>query len=112
MPDDRVPYEGQPEAGPLPPFPTAEEVQSPPLPLSLPAATVGDVLQICDFLRAMGPSLQLQGFALPSYTPAELLSELASTDGLEPPDKLVALHVNLLQMALADDRIKVCVLSK
>jgi len=91
VPDERL-AEEEPHEPPLGPRPT-------PLPAgtgAVPASAVGDLLQVCDFLRALGPQLQL-----PSYSPSELAAALVASEG-EPNPKLADLTQALLQLVLTD----------
>ena len=64
------------------------------LPAPFTHADAGDLLEVLDFLRALGASLQLPGYA----SLAELASELAVGEGAEPPARLADLQIILLQV--------------
>ncbi|EOD15627.1 hypothetical protein EMIHUDRAFT_211170 [Emiliania huxleyi CCMP1516] len=89
VPDERL-AEEEPHEPPLGPRPT-------PLPAGTGAVPASAV---CDFLRALGPQLQL-----PSYSPSELAAALVESEG-EPNPKLAdltqACTLALLQLVLTD----------
>ena len=96
--DDRLPFE-EPAEPPLPPRPEALAVDLSPI----APADVGELLAVADFLRAVrSTSLQL-----PSYSSVyELLYELTTAHGVEPPARLCELCQALLTLILADERAK------
>ena len=96
--DDRLPFE-DPAEPPLPPRPEALAVDLSPI----APADVGELLAVADFLRAVG-STSLQ---LPSYGSVyELLHELTTARGVEPPARLCELCQGLLTLILGDERAK------
>ena len=67
------------------------------------ARRTGDLLQVCDFVRALGPALQLGGEGGVAYTASELAAELSVTSGAEPPARLADLRVDRLISAAATE---------
>ncbi|KAL1524405.1 hypothetical protein AB1Y20_019300 [Prymnesium parvum] len=67
----------------------------------LPASQTGSLLQAWDFIRTAGGEMQL-----PDYAMHELSAELRASKRSEPSQKLIDLHILLLQRVLADERAK------
>jgi len=95
LPDEQLVNEPPPDP-PLRPRP----LPLPPYVEGISPSEIGDVLQVCDFLRLLSSNLQL-----PSYTPSELVSALQISEG-EPNAKLADLLQALLQLVLTDKSIR------